>query len=240
MKSAEFRAASIRHRPWLWTLAALGLVLAWESSGWDLALAQLMAPHGTFAWREHWLLASLLHDDARRLAWLVGAWLALGLRWPTGILRRIPAALRLQWFASLLLGLLLVDLLKHFSRSSCPWDLAEFGGHAQYLGHWLWRSGDGGPGGCFPAGHAGAGFALVGGFFAFRRQAPRLALVCLAVAVGSGTVLGLAQQLRGAHFMSHTLWTAWLCWFVAWTVDAFARQAGWQPQPVILASHEIS
>ena len=25
-------------------------------------------------------------------------------------------------------------------------------------------------------------------------------------------LLGLAQQMRGAHFMSHTLWTAWLCW----------------------------
>lgn len=227
-------------RPWLWTVAALGLVLAWEVSGWDLALARLMAPQGTFAWREHWLLALLLHDDARRLAWVVVAWLALGLRWPTGILRRLPPAARLQWLTSVFLGLLLVNLLKHFSRTSCPWDLSEFGGHAYYLGHWLWRSGDGGPGSCFPAGHAGAGFAFVGGFFAFRRYTPRLALGCLAAAVGSGVVLGLAQQLRGAHFMSHTLWTAWLCWFVAWTVDAAARRAGWQSEPVILASHEIS
>jgi membrane-associated PAP2 superfamily phosphatase len=23
---------------------------------------------------------------------------------------------------------------------------------------------------------------------------------------------GLAQQARGAHFLSHTLWTAWWCW----------------------------
>ena len=31
--------------------------------------------------------------------------------------------------------------------------------------------------------------------------------------------LGLAQQWRGAHFMSHTLWSAVVCWLVAWLVQ---------------------
>jgi len=31
--------------------------------------------------------------------------------------------------------------------------------------------------------------------------------------------MGLAQQVRGAHYMSHTLWTAWLCWSSAALVD---------------------
>jgi membrane-associated PAP2 superfamily phosphatase len=35
-----------------------------------------------------------------------------------------------------------------------------------------------------------------------------------------GFVLGISQQIRGAHFMSHTLWTAWLCWTVGWLTDA--------------------
>jgi membrane-associated PAP2 superfamily phosphatase len=25
-------------------------------------------------------------------------------------------------------------------------------------------------------------------------------------------VLGVTQLLRGAHFPSHSLWTAWVCW----------------------------
>jgi len=33
-------------------------------------------------------------------------------------------------------------------------------------------------------------------------------------------VLGLAQQWRGAHYMSHTLWTAWVCWVTGLAVDA--------------------
>jgi membrane-associated PAP2 superfamily phosphatase len=39
----------------------------------------------------------------------------------------------------------------------------------------------------------------------------------LLIAVLAGLILGLSQQMRGAHFMSHTLWTAWLCWTVGWT-----------------------
>jgi membrane-associated PAP2 superfamily phosphatase len=27
-----------------------------------------------------------------------------------------------------------------------------------------------------------------------------------------GIAFGLAQLLRGAHYPSHTMWTAWLCW----------------------------
>ena len=43
--------------------------------------------------------------------------------------------------------------------------------------------------------------------------------------------MGLAQQMRGAHFMSHTLWTGWLCWTAGWLFDlAVTRlQAGHQP-----------
>src|SRR5204862_495407 len=80
--------------------------------------------------------------------------------------------------------------------------------------HWSTTS-DGGPGHCFPDGHASSGFAFLGGFFAFRRETPRLARCWLAAAMAAGLVLGIGQQLRGAHFMSHTLWSGWLCWVVA-------------------------
>ena len=31
--------------------------------------------------------------------------------------------------------------------------------------------------------------------------------------------IGIAQQLRGAHFMSHDLWTAGICWVAAASVS---------------------
>ena len=221
-----------------WTLAALALLLAWDASGLDMPLARLAGGTGFFPWREHWLLARVLHADARDAAWLVGAWLLAGVWWPTGVLQRLSQAARLEWLGSVALGLLLVNLLKYASPSSCPWDLAEFGGSAHYVSHWAWTVADGGPGHCFPAGHAAAGFAFLGGFFVLREGSPRHAVGCLAAALSVGLVLGLAQQLRGAHFMSHTLWTAWCCWVAAWGLHVLLRRSR-RTVAGILPTHDI-
>jgi membrane-associated PAP2 superfamily phosphatase len=73
---------------------------------------------------------------------------------------------------------------------------------------------DGGGGHCFPAGHASTGFAFIAVYFGLRQAGVLAARKYLLMAVLAGFVLGLSQQMRGAHFMSHTLWTAWLCWTV--------------------------
>jgi membrane-associated PAP2 superfamily phosphatase len=117
------------------------------------------------------------------------------------------------------LGALAVTLLKYASHTSCPWDLSDFGGLARYASHWTQRP-DGGGGHCFPAGHAASGFSFMGGYFVFRRGDPALARACLAGSLVCGLLLGLAQQWRGAHFMSHTLWSAAVCWGVAYGIDA--------------------
>lgn len=209
---------------WPWTLGALGLLVAWDASGLDLPLARVMADGRGFALRDNWVAAVLLHDWMRRTAFLAGAWLLVGLWWPVGVLRRLSRGARVKWLASVLLGVALINALKYASRSSCPWDLTEFGGVGAYLSHWAWGQSDGGPGRCFPAGHASAAFAFVGGFFALRPVSPPLARACLAFVAIAGLVLGAAQQLRGAHFMSHTLWTAWFCWVAAWMLDAAGRR----------------
>jgi membrane-associated PAP2 superfamily phosphatase len=205
---------------WPWTLGAFTLLVAWDASGFDLVLARLTANSHGFGLRDNWVTAVLLHDWMRQLALVAGLWLLTGIWWPLGVLRQLPRGGRVQWAAGLLLGLALTSLLKQSSRTSCPWDLSEFGGVATYLSHWAWGVGDGGPGHCFPAGHASAAFAFIGGFFVLRPVSARLARRFLALVLLAGLALGLAQQLRGAHFMSHTLWTAWCCWSAAWSVDA--------------------
>jgi len=111
-----------------------------------------------------------------------------------------------------LAALVVVVVLKGISRTSCPWDLEVFGGAARYLSHWAWGQLDGGPGGCFPAGHASTGFAFVAAHFWLKPTHPSLARRWMWVALATGALLGISQQMRGAHFMSHTLWTVWLCW----------------------------
>lgn len=212
----------LRRRDGVATVLLLGLVLLWDAGGLDLALSRRAGGPEGFPWRDHWLLAGVLHDGARLAAFAVAAWLALGIRWPTGPLRALPRSARAQWLASLLVAVLLVNAIKHASRTSCPWDIADFGGAVPYLSHWAWGAGGGGPGHCFPAGHASAGFGFIGGFFALRGHDPRAARLCLWGSLAAGFLLGGAQQLRGAHFMSHTLWTAWISWASAAAVATLA------------------
>lgn len=206
----------------LWTLGALACVVAWDAGGLDLAFAHVFGTATGFPMREQWFLVQVMHEGARRLGWLLVLVLALSVWWPRGLLRRIDASERLQMAVSALIALAAVSITKNLSNTSCPWDLAEFGGVARYASHWALGMLDGGGGRCFPAGHASAGFAFVGGYFALRRKQPGAARWWLAGSVVAGLILGGAQQVRGAHFMSHTLWTGWICWTTGWLCDAAA------------------
>lgn len=208
-----------------WAALALLALLLWDLSGLDLVLARAFGGDQGFPLRNDPFLLDVMHSGAKGLAWLLVVMLCLGLGWPWGPLRQLPFARRLQLVVPPLLAWAGVALLKTSSHTSCPWDLHDFGGVARYVSHWQgWRQTDGGGGRCFPAGHATTGFAFIGGWFALRDTWPRLARTWLCVALATGLVLGLGQQLRGAHFMSHTLWTAWICWVVAWACDPlFAR-----------------
>lgn len=64
----------------------------------------------------------------------------------------------------------------------------------------------------FPAGHASGGFALLSlaGLACTRRGR----LTGLAFGAALGSIMGAYQMLKGAHYLSHTLFTALLCWIV--------------------------
>jgi len=206
------------------TALAFALIAVWDASGLDLALARLAGGTGGFSGRDNRAVILSLHEVPRFMSMIGVVTLLVAVRWPFGVLHRLDLRERFRLAMSVLAALVAVSLLKNTSRTSCPWDLAEFGGVAHYVSHWDWRLGDGGPGRCFPAGHASAAFAYLAGWFALRRLAPRAARVWLVTAAVCGLVLGLAQQWRGAHYMSHTLWTAWVCWSVALAIDVAARR----------------
>ena len=215
--------APARRPPFLlWTLAALACTVAWDAGGQDMALAHWFGSSTGFPLRDQWFFVQVLHEGARRLGWVLVLLLALSVWWPRGVLRQVDAGERLQMAISALLSLALVSIAKNLSATSCPWDLAQFGGVARHVPHWALGVLDGGSGRCFPAGHASAGFAFLGGYFALRRKAPLAARWWLAGSLLAGFVLGAAQQMRGAHFMSHTLWTGWLCWTTGWLCDLAA------------------
>lgn len=204
-------------------LATLALLLLWDASGADLWLTRAVGGPAGFAWRDAWLTRTLLHDGGR--------WLA------AGVLLAVLAGLwrpqatgpssgdRWRAVGAVLAGLLLVPLIKQASATSCPWDLAEFGGHALYVSHWRFGVADGGPGHCFPSGHAVSAFAFLPLVYLWRGHRPGRARAWLAGVLLAGLAFGVAQWLRGAHYPSHTLWSAWLCWAVA-ALTAPARAPG--------------
>jgi membrane-associated PAP2 superfamily phosphatase len=204
------------------TLVLLLALLAWDASDLDMRMARWFGGPQGFALSEHWLFTTGLHQGGRVLSWLLAVGLTLSVWWPVGWLRRLHSRERVQLIATTLLAVLAVSSLKAFSPTSCPWDLAAFGGVARHISHWAWLP-DGGSGRCFPAGHASAGFAFVGGYFVWRHHSPAIARTWLGLALLAGFTLGLGQQVRGAHFMSHTLWTGWICWSLALAIEAVLR-----------------
>lgn len=207
------------------TLVTLAVLLVLEWTPLDLVLARLSydPAAATFPWRQHPLTTRIAHDGVKLASGLVFAWLAYSVWRPIGPLRRLDGPRRVYLVAAAVACLIVVALLKRASALHCPWGLAEFGGMHAYL-----RLFDPVPqgwsrGACFPAGHALSAFAYIGGYFAWRSVDRRAAIAWLAAVLLVGAFAGIAQQLRGAHFLSHTLWTAWLCWTLSATIAWLVR-----------------
>jgi membrane-associated PAP2 superfamily phosphatase len=78
---------------------------------------------------------------------------------------------------------------------------------------------------CFPAAHASSGYALAALYFLLRERNRRAARLGLALGLGMGVVFGLAQQSRGAHFVSHDIWSAMLVWTVSSLLYTYSFKA---------------
>lgn len=202
---------------WWLPFAAFALLSAWLLGlHGDLWLADHVYAWegGRWALQSYWLSADVLHTGGRwasTLAWLavLVAWLATLLHTPWSAWRKPLGYLVL----AVLLSTGLVSALKSFSHMDCPWDLTRYGGTRAYHGLLQMRADT--PGRCFPAGHASAGYAWLALFFFSARVKPTWRGRALAVGIGLGLLFGIDQQLRGAHFLSHDLFTAMICWSVA-------------------------
>lgn len=232
---------------WLPLLAGL-LLVALLQAGPDRALADalLRLQGGHWAWRDAPLLAIGLHRGGRLASLL--AWLLLAAWWVlrAGAASRIEAQhagtsvrrAELRRAAAYVLAAVAaataaVALLKSVTNVDCPWALARYGGAHPWLGLFDARPADWARARCFPAGHASAGYAWLALYFAALEVAPRLRMRALCFGLGAGLAFGIAQQLRGAHFASHDVASALVCWLVAfalwkawpWTPAARERAA---------------
>jgi membrane-associated PAP2 superfamily phosphatase len=97
----------------------------------------------------------------------------------------------------------------------CPWDYDRYGGPVPYSGLFEPAPPGCARGNCFPAGHASGGFSLMSSYFIFYGRSRGRAIAGLLAGLALGSLFGFGQVARGAHFVSHNIWTAAVCWFSA-------------------------
>jgi membrane-associated PAP2 superfamily phosphatase len=198
-------------------VAGSAAVVALERSGADRALTDAFfdAELGDFPWRHRWLTEVFVHQVGKQIVIAFGVLLAIGLlasRWkPRLAARRRTMAYLL---ASLALGPLVTAGWKDLSDKRCPWDLKVYGGFAD-TDRVLPTDPPKHHRGCFPCGHASGGYALTSLYFAFRDTDRKWARRGLWIGLGYGTVLGIARMAQGAHYASHVVATAVVCWTIA-------------------------
>ena len=214
-------ASAVRAAPSPWRrdlpalVVSLALLIAWDLLELDLPISGLFGDAGGFPLRDQWFVAGVLHTGSRWAAWGMALVLVAGIWKPMPFARHLTRRERVDWVVATLACALLIPLLKVFSLTSCPWSLAQFGGAATHVSHWLIGQADGGPGRCFPGGHATAAFCFLPGYFVLRRVTPRAARRWLAVTLAVGVALTFVQVVRGAHYVSHSLWTGWFCYVLS-------------------------
>jgi len=218
-KDAQFAAINLS------LLAVTGILLVWLSrdGAIDFAVSRFFLDPvaGTFPLRDAPLWASGGHTG---LKWLVlSVWLFAG---GAAVFTRQWRSPLVLFCITVALTTLIVALLKMASAHSCPWDLRGFGGVIDWFPLFDPPASPAGPGHCWPGGHAAGGFSLLAGYFAFRGHHRMVARIALGVALGLGALMSYVQIVRGAHFLSHNLWSLWIGWFCSlgcyliWPVSA--------------------
>ena len=215
---------------WLPLTVFCGLAVVFELTEVDTLIADHIYTWGNHSWllRDAWLTSTLIHNDGRRLVTVLSVALLLLLA-ASHFVPRLKPCRKGLWYllASAVSAALAINLLKEFTHVDCPWDLLRYGGEFPYIKKFAVHPLDFRTGACFPAGHASAGYAWFGLYYFARDLYPRWQRLALAGVLLTGLVFGIGQQLRGAHFLSHDLWTLGVCWVCATLVYlAFGRLSG--------------
>lgn len=187
-----------------------------EYSGLDVALMRPFYDPATNTWplKSHFVTAGLLHSgaqDAVKYA-MVATLIVFVLTFFVKRLRPYRKGAGYLLLGSLL-GPALVAVLKSTTHIYTPWDLEIFGGDKPHI-----RLFDSVPPGlpvgeAFPGGHSSGGFGFLSVYFLLSFYRPKYRYYGLALGLGLGTLFAFAQEVRGAHFLSHDLFSLVICWY---------------------------
>lgn len=132
-------------------------------------------------------------------------------------------------FIASISGPIIIALLKSHTFIYCPWDLKLFGGEQPYIRLFDYTPAGLEIGHCFPAGHAGGGYTFISLYFFLMLIKPQYKNLGLYAGLLLGLVYGIAQQMRGAHFLSHDFFSLAVCWLASltWFLIIFRKNLQW-------------
>lgn len=211
--------------------AAAILAFVGQYTDLDLWLADIYydPSANAFPWRNAWFATTFMHGHVKNaLFWLSLLAMIAALADLLSPYRFISArrSVQLRILAlSAFLEPMLVKTLKQTTYQQCPWSLEIYGGSEPMLRILDTVTADMHKAACFPAGHASAGMWLLAIAAFWLPGQPKRACLAYLAGLSVGLLLGWVQQMRGAHFLTHTLWTAWIASALfLLLVAAFSRQ----------------
>lgn len=197
------------------TITPFFLVLITLLTDWDLQLADSAFDYttNTFPLRHAWATEAFNHVILKRILTVIAVGFLLLAIWDLISPRQWTWLQRFQFRVVALSAISIpaaISLIKLQSDSHCPWDLQRYGGTEPYVR--LFESLPMGvsAGHCMPAGHASSALWLISLAVFFIPNRVKSAISTLVIFLIFGFAVGWMQQLRGAHFLSHTLWSIWI------------------------------
>lgn len=208
---------------WLALVALAAVVVLFETTPLDLRVQDFFYDFQAHAWRVDdrgfWGRVFFYKGPKILIVIFAAALLVLALgraRWRKRLSR--PPVRRRDLFvvvAVLATAPALIALGKATTNVFFPSQIRRYGGFAPYVrtfGTYPENDRPAQRGKGFPAGHASGGFALLSlaGLAGTRRGQS----IGLLAGLAAGSLMGGYQMLKGAHYLSHTLVTALVCWLV--------------------------
>ena len=123
------------------------------------------------------------------------------------------SALRVVALSAVLVPLS-IDLLASLSGASCPTDVLRYGGLEAYARLLETVPAHVSATQCLPATQTSLAWWLLALPLFFWPRRPRLAALAAGTMLLCGLGFGWLQQLQGAQFLTHTLWSAWIASFL--------------------------
>ncbi len=191
---------------------SLSFILLWQlfpvAGTLDLYLIHpWITVSGDFFLKQNWYLETLNHRYVKNI--LIAVYFSFLALFLASFKLKTLFVLRWRYaylFIVVVLSTSLIGILKSQSEHAYPWNMIASQPQSYT---WIFNKSNGH---CFPGGHAATGFALMVGYFVYRNTDRKRALFYLMASIVLGFLMGWAQMMRGAHFLSHNLWTGWCIW----------------------------